>query len=53
MDRGHTVLVAADEFLHIILEVLLLRHELDVLEVEGNGTSQEAVDEFPIKLVVM
>ena len=53
MDRGHTVLLVADELLHKVLEFVLLRHELNVFEVEGDGASQETVDQFPIELVVM
>ena len=53
MDRGHTVLLVADELLHKVPEFVLLRHELNVFEVEGDGSSQETINQFPVKLVVV
>ena len=39
MDRGHTVLFIADEGLDEVLEVLLFRHDLEVLQVERDGAT--------------
>ena len=53
MDRGHMILLVADELLDVVLEVLLLGHDFNVLQVECDGSSQETVNELSIELVIV
>jgi len=36
-----------------VTQILLLRHHLDVLEMQSNGTTEKAVDELTVELVVV
>ena len=53
MDRGHTVLFVRDERLDVVPEIILLRHDFEVLHVKGDGSPQESVNQLAIELMIM